>query len=100
MVVMIIGTLPASPLIGSVAAISAGIVNGTPLLDLDYPEDSGCDSDVNIVMLNAEKIIEIQGTAEGAAFSVAELNTLMALAQQGIAQLTAAQQQAFQAAFK
>ena len=88
-----------NPLIGSVAAVSAGMVNGVPLLDLDYPEDSGCDSDVNIVMLNAENIIEIQGTAEGAAFSVAELNALIALAQQGIAQLTAAQQQAFQAAF-
>ena len=94
------GTLPANPLIGSVAAVSAGMVNGVPLLDLDYSEDSGCDSDVNIVMLNAENIIEIQGTAEGAAFSVAELNALIALAQQGIAQLTAAQQQAFQAAFK
>ena len=94
------GTLPANPLIGSVAAVSAGVVNGVPLLDLDCPEDSGCDSDVNIVMLNAENIIEIQGTAEGAAFSVAELNALIALAQQGIAQLTAAQQQAFQAAFK
>ena len=93
------GTLPANPLIGSVAAVSAGMVNGVPLLDLDYSEDSGCDSDVNIVMLNAENIIEIQGTAEGAAFSVAELNALIALAQQGIAQLTAAQQQAFQAAF-
>ena len=85
--------------VGSVAAVSAGMVNGVPLLDLDYPEDSGCDSDVNIVMLNAENIIEIQGTAEGAAFSVAELNALIALAQQGIAQLTVAQQQAFQAAF-
>jgi len=94
------GTLPTNPLIGSVAAVSAGMVNGVPLLDLDYSEDSGCDSDVNIVMLNAENIIEIQGTAEGAAFSVAELNALIALAQQGIAQLTAAQQQAFQAAFK
>ena len=94
------GTLPANPLIGSVAAVSAGMVNGVPLLDLDYSEDSGCDSDVNIVMLNAENIIEIQGTAEGAAFSVAELNALIALAQQGIAQLTAAQQQAFQAAFE
>ena len=93
-------TLPANPPIGSVAAVSAGMVNGVPLLDLDYSEDSGCDSDVNIVMLNAENIIEIQGTAEGAAFSVAELNALIALAQQGIAQLTAAQQQAFQAAFK
>ena len=89
----------ANPLIGSVAAVSAGMVNGTPLLDLDYPEDSGCDSDVNIVMLNASHLIEIQGTAEGAAFSVAELNSLIALAPQGIAELTALQEQAFQAAF-
>lgn len=93
------GSLPANPLIGSIAAISAGMVNGTPLLDLDYPEDSGCDSDVNIVMLNAQNIVEIQGTAEGAAFSVAELNTLLALAQQGIEELAALQEQAFQAAF-
>ena len=93
------GRIAENPLVGSVAAISVGVVGGVPLLDLDYPEDSGCDSDINLVMLNADKIIEIQGTAEGAAFSVAELNALIALAQQGIAQLTAAQQQAFQAAF-
>ena len=93
------GKLAHNPIREAVAAVSLGIVGGVPLLDLDYPEDSGCDSDVNIVMLNAENIIEIQGTAEGAAFSVAELNALIALAQQGIAQLTVAQQQAFQAAF-
>jgi len=77
-----------NPIREAVAAVSAGVVNGVPLLDLDYPEDSGCDSDVNIVMTASGKIIEIQGTAEGAAFSVAELNALIALAQQGIAQLT------------
>lgn len=92
------GKLSENPIIGSVAAVSAGIVGGVPLLDLDYPEDSGCDSDVNIVMLNADKIIEIQGTAEGAPFGANELQTLLALAQKGIAGLTAIQQTAFQAA--
>lgn len=93
------GTLPANPLIGSVAAVSAGMVNGVPLLDLDYPEDSGCDSDVNIVMLNAENIIEIQGTAEGAAFGMDELQQLVALGQKGIRELSELQRQAVQAAF-
>jgi len=65
-----------------------------PLLDLDYPEDSGCDSDVNIVMTASGKIIEIQGTAEGALFSLDELGKLIALAQKGIAELTAHQQNA------
>lgn len=92
------GRLPENPLVGSVAAVSVGIVGGVPLLDLDYPEDSGCDSDVNVVMLNAEKIIEIQGTAEGAAFGLDELQTLIALAQKGIGELTQSQEQAFQAA--
>ena len=92
------GILAENPLTGSVAAVSAGIVGGVPLLDLDYPEDSGCDSDVNIVMLNADKIIEIQGTAEGAAFGFDELSALLALAKQGIAELSAAQQQAVEAA--
>lgn len=92
------GRLPENPLTGSVAAISVGVVGGVPLLDLNYPEDSGCDSDVNLVMLNAEKIIEIQGTAEGAAFSVAELAELIALGQKGIRELTDLQEKAFQAA--
>ena len=92
------GTLSENPRTGSVAAVSAGIVGGVPLLDLDYPEDSGCDSDVNIVMLNAEKIIEIQGTAEGAAFGTDELMQLIALAQKGIRELSDLQKEALQAA--
>ena len=92
------GLIAENPLTGSIAAVSVGIVNGVPLLDLDYPEDSGCDSDVNIVMLNAEKIIEIQGTAEGAAFGTDELMQLIALAQKGIHELSALQKQALQAA--
>ena len=88
------GRVAENPLVGSVAAISVGVVGGVPLLDLDYPEDSGCDSDINLVMLNADKIIEIQGTAEGAPFSLDELGKLIALAQKGIAELTAHQQAA------
>ena len=93
------GRLTDTPLIDSVAAISVGVVGGVPLLDLDYPEDSGCDSDVNLVMLNAEKIIEIQGTAEGAAFGLDELQQLIALGQKGIRELTEWQEKAVQAAF-
>ena len=89
-------TLPETPLLGSVAAVSVGIVDGVALLDLDYPEDSGCDSDVNIVMLNGEKIIEIQGTAEGAPFDLDELQTLIALAQKGIRELNEYQEKAVQ----
>ena len=88
------GILSDSPLIDSVAAVSVGVVGGVPLLDLDYPEDSGCDSDVNMVMTGSGKIIEIQGTAEGAPFSFDELNTLMQLAAKGIAELSELQRQA------
>ncbi|MDO4998348.1 MAG: ribonuclease PH [Neisseria sp.] len=91
--------LSENPLTDSVAAVSCGVVAGVPLLDLDYPEDSGCDSDINIVMNGSEKIIEIQGTAEGAPFSFDELNRLMQLGQQGIAELSRLQQEALQAAF-
>lgn len=92
------GRLPENPLLGNIAAVSVGVVQGVPLLDLDYPEDSGCDSDVNVVMLNAEKIIEIQGTAESKPFDLVELSELIRLAQKGIRELTEIQQQAFQAA--
>ena len=88
------GILSDNPLMDSVAAVSVGVVGGVPLLDLDYPEDSGCDSDVNIVMTGSGKIIEIQGTAEGAPFSFDELNALMQLAAKGIAELSALQRQA------
>lgn len=83
-----------NPIRGQVSAISVGMVGGMPLLDLDYLEDSGCDSDINLVMLNAEQIIEIQGTAEGAAFSFDELNHLLRLGQKGIAELNIIQQNA------
>ncbi len=88
------GRLAENPIREAVAAVSVGIVGGIPLLDLDYPEDSGCDSDVNIVMTASGKIIEIQGTAEGAPFSLDELGKLIALGQKGIAELVGHQQQA------
>ena len=88
------GRVAENPLVGSVAAISVGVVGGVPLLDLDYPEDSGCDSDINVVMNGEGKIIEIQGTAEGAPFDFDELAKLIKLAQKGIAELSALQQRA------
>lgn len=82
------GKLTQSPIIDSVAAISVGVVGGVPLLDLDYNEDSNCDTDMNVVMTGKGGFVEIQGTAEGVPFSTAELNALLALAQKGIAELT------------
>ena len=87
-----------NPIREAVAAVSVGVVGGTPLLDLDYPEDSGCDSDVNLVMTASGKIIEIQGTAEGAPFSIEELDRLIALGKKGIDELLAHQQKALQQA--
>ncbi|TXI37335.1 MAG: ribonuclease PH, partial [Nitrosomonas sp.] len=74
-----------------VAAISVGIFEGTPVLDLDYVEDSACDTDMNVVMTGRLHLIEVQGTAEGNAFSRAELNTMLDMAQQGIEELIAIQ---------
>ena len=75
------------------AAISVGIVAGTPLLDLEYTEDSACDTDMNVVMTGAGHFVEVQGTAEGAAFSREEMNALLALAEKGIGELIVLQQQ-------
>lgn len=85
------GKIGASPIREPVAAVSVGIVQGTPLLDLEYVEDSACDTDMNVVMTGAGHFIEAQGTAEGAAFSRAEMDRLLALAEQGIRTLVAAQ---------
>jgi ribonuclease PH len=87
------GKLTASPIIGHVAAISVGIVQGTPLLDLEYTEDAACDTDMNVVMTGAGHFVEVQGTAEGAAFSRQEMDALLALAEKGISDLVALQQQ-------
>jgi len=86
--------LAASPIRDSVAAVSVGVCQGVPVLDLDYPEDSGCDTDMNVVMTGSGGLIEVQGTAEGAPFSRAEMNAMLDLAQQGIQQLIAAQKAA------
>ncbi len=88
------GAITQSPIRDHVAAISVGIVGGTPLLDLEYTEDSACDTDMNVVMTGAGNFVEVQGTAEGAAFSRAEMNDLLALAEQGIAELVALQKAA------
>ncbi len=87
------GLLEAVPVKHFVAAISVGVVQGTPVLDLDYVEDSGCDTDMNVVMNEAGHFIEVQGTAEGAAFDRAGMNRLLDLAQAGIADLVAMQKQ-------
>jgi ribonuclease PH len=81
------GKLTTTPITGHVAAISVGIVEGTPLLDLEYTEDSACDTDMNVVMTGAGHYIEVQGTAEGAAFSRKEMDTLLALAEKGVKEL-------------
>ena len=86
------GRLAKSPITASVAAISVGILQGIPLLDLDYSEDSTCDTDMNVVMTGAGHFVEVQGTAEGAAFSRTEMNSLLALAEKGIAELMVMQQ--------
>ena len=85
------GRLPLSPIRDHVAAISVGIVAGTPLLDLEYTEDSACDTDMNVVMTGSGHFVEVQGTAEGAAFSRQEMNALLTLAEQGISDLIALQ---------
>ena len=85
------GTLPRSPLHGAVAAVSVGIYRGVPVLDLDYPEDSEAETDMNIVMNDAGAFIEVQGTAEGHAFRRSELDELLDLAGSGIETLLAAQ---------
>ncbi|MEP7276137.1 MAG: ribonuclease PH [Betaproteobacteria bacterium] len=77
-----------------VAAVSVGIVDGRPVLDLDYAEDSNCDTDMNVVMTGRGGFVEVQGTAEGAPFSGAEMAALVALAQRGIRKLVAAQKAA------
>lgn len=87
------GKISASPLTGAVAAVSVGIVQGQPLLDLEYVEDVACDTDMNVVMTGAGHYVEVQGTAEGATFSRQEMDQLLALAEKGIAELVALQRQ-------
>jgi ribonuclease PH len=86
--------LTASPITGPVAAVSVGIVQGMPLLDLEYVEDVACDTDMNVVMTGAGHFVEVQGTAEGAAFTRTEMDELLRLAEKGISELVLLQQQA------
>jgi len=86
--------IAASPILDFVAAVSVGIHEGRPVLDLDYAEDSACDTDMNVVMTGGGGMIEVQGTAEGASFSRKEMEAMLDLAQKGIRELVAAQRAA------
>ncbi len=88
------GALTGEPLVGSVAAVSVGIVDGTPRLDLHYDDDVRAETDMNVVMTGDGKFVEVQGTAEGAPFDRAELDALLALAEQGCGELTRLQTEA------
>jgi ribonuclease PH len=88
------GKIERSPVLHPVAAISVGIVGGVPVLDLNYVEDSACDTDMNVVMTGAGHYVEVQGTAEGAAFTRDEMNQLLLLAEKGINELIALQRAA------
>ena len=92
------GKIKNSPLTGSVASVSVGIYQGTPVLDLDYPEDSRAETDMNVVMTDSGQFIEIQGTAEGEPFSDSEMQQMLALARKGIAELGAQQKAALETA--
>jgi ribonuclease PH len=91
------GRIGASPIRDFVAAISVGVVQGTPLLDLEYTEDSACDTDMNVVMTASGGFVEVQGTAEGAPFSRTEMDALLGLAEQGIRELVGLQRAVLQA---
>ncbi len=86
--------IASSPVRDYIAAVSVGVYEGTPVLDLDYAEDSRCDTDMNVVMTGSGGLVEVQGTAEGHAFSRTELNAMLDLAERGIRELVAAQRAA------
>jgi ribonuclease PH len=90
------GKLKDSPITDSVAAISVGLLGGQPLLDLEYTEDAQCDTDMNVVMTGAGHFVEVQGTAEGVAFTRQQMDALLALAEKGISELCALQHAALQ----
>ena len=91
------GRIARSPIRDFVAAVSVGVVQGMPRLDLDYEEDAGCDTDMNVVMTGSGGFVEVQGTAEGAPFTRAEMDALLTLAAKGIGELVAAQRRALAA---
>ena len=88
------GRIAASPIRDFVAAVSVGVVQGVPLLDLEYVEDAACDTDMNVVMTGAGGFVEVQGTAEGLPFTRAEMDAMLGLADRGIRQLNALQKRA------
>ena len=88
------GMIATLPVKDFVAAVSVGIYEGEPVLDLDYPEDSACQTDMNVVMTGGGRFVEVQGTAEGEPFARAELDQLLGLAARGIAELVAHQRRA------
>ncbi|WP_457667085.1 ribonuclease PH [Thiolapillus sp.] len=90
------GRLKENPIIHHVASVSTGIYAGTPVLDLDYAEDSNAETDMNVVMNDSGGFIEVQGTAEGALFSREEMNQMLALADKGIREIIAEQQKALE----
>jgi ribonuclease PH len=88
------GSLKGDPLKHMVAAVSVGVYQGVPVLDLDYLEDSAAETDLNVIMVESGGFIEIQGTAEGAPFQTEELDAMLALARQGVGELVQAQRAA------
>ena len=90
------GKIETQPVLDFVAAVSVGVFQGVPLLDLDYVEDSTCETDMNVVMTGSGGFVEVQGTAEGKPFTREQMDTLLELARQGIASLVAAQRNALQ----
>jgi ribonuclease PH len=90
------GLVQRDPLRDFVAAVSVGIVNGEALLDLDYSEDSGCETDMNVVMTGAGRFVEVQGTAEGAPFTRAQMSEMLDLASRGISELVSLQRKALE----
>lgn len=84
-------TLKRNPLHGHIAAVSVGIYNGVPVLDLDYDEDSQAETDMNVVMNEAGRFVEVQGTAEGHAFTRDEFDAMLALAEKGVQEIVEAQ---------
>ena len=91
------GAIKRDPVVGAIAAVSVGVWSGVPVLDLDYAEDSSCDTDMNVVMNDGGGFIEIQGTAEGHAFRREELDVLLSLAGKGVAELCELQRNALSA---
>jgi ribonuclease PH len=87
------GSLARQPVLQPIAAISVGVIDGTPMLDLEYSEDVRAEVDMNVVMTGDGRFVEVQGTAEGVAFTRAELDALLGLAEKGIGEIVAAQQE-------